>query len=313
MKVIGITMGDPAGIGPELIVKLSKYFSEDSSYVIYSERLVLDYAKEITQIELEYKTIDHINQISSPGVYLINLSLGGDFLKPSENSGKLAIAYLARALADKDKLSAVLTMPISKYYAKLAGFSFNGQTEFLAFSDNAKDFAMMMYSDKIKVVLLSTHVPLKDVPSFVTEENIKTKIKLINNFFEEKLSIKPIVKVVGLNPHAGEMGQIGKEDIEIIKPSIDGFDNVIGPLPSDTAFLDIKENDVFLCMYHDQGLIPFKMLSFYEGTNVTIGLSFIRSSPDHGTAFDIAYKNLADPRSAIYSLKFCERFGKEWK
>ncbi|GAB6078058.1 4-hydroxythreonine-4-phosphate dehydrogenase PdxA [Hydrogenobaculum acidophilum] len=309
MKKFGITMGDPAGIGPELVIKLKPYMQDDNAYIIYGEEYILKHASNVLGTEFCYEKVESIDDVKDKGVYLISLGLKGA-LEPSPSSGKLAIAYLARATADaiSKKINGLLTMPISKYFAKASGFNFNGQTEYLAFADNKKDFAMMMYGDAIKVVLATIHIPLKDVANTISIGLLREKIKLIKYYIPKYFKFEPNIKVLGLNPHAGEGGVIGDEESKIIIPAIKG-ENVLGPIPPDTAFIDIKENDIFLCMYHDQGLIPFKMLSFDNGSNVTIGLSFLRTSPDHGTAYDIAYKGLARPDSAKYSLELLKKYG----
>jgi len=309
MKRFAITMGDPAGIGPELIIKLKPYMEDENAYVIYGEEYVLKRASDVLGTQFHYEKVNSIDDVKDKGIYLISLGLRGS-LEPSPSSGKLAIAHLARASADaiSKKLNGLLTMPINKYFAKASGFNFNGQTEYLAFADNKKTFAMMMYSNPIKVVLATIHIPLKEVPNAISIELIKEKLKLIKEYIPTYFKFKPHIKVLGLNPHAGEGGLIGDEESKIIIPAIKD-EEVIGPIPPDTAFIDIKEDDVFLCMYHDQGLIPFKMLAFDEGSNVTIGLSFLRTSPDHGTAYDIAYKGIARVDSARYSLELLKRYG----
>jgi len=309
MKKIAITMGDPAGIGPELILKLKPYMEDENAYVIYGEEYILKHASKVLGHNFYYEKLKNIDDVKDKGIYLISLGLKGA-LEPSPSSGKLAIAYLARATADaiSKKLNGLLTMPINKYFAKASGFSFNGQTEYLAFADNKSSFAMMMYSDAIKVVLATIHIPLKDVANAVSIELIKEKIHLIKSYIPTYFRFEPTIKVLGLNPHAGEGGVIGDEEAKLIIPAIKDED-VLGPIPADTAFINIDKNDIFLCMYHDQGLIPFKMLSFDDGSNVTIGLSFLRTSPDHGTAYDIAYKGLARVDSARYSLELLKAYG----
>ncbi len=309
MKKIGITIGDPAGIGPELIIKLKDYMKDDNTYIIYAEEYIIKHACNVLGTDFYYEKINTVDDIKEKGIYLISLGLKGA-IEPSPSSGKLGIAYLARATADaiSKKLNGILTMPINKYFAKASGFNFNGQTEYLAFADNKKTFAMMMYSDKIKVVLATIHIPIKDVPKYITKENLKEKISLIKSYISAYFGFSPNIKVLGLNPHAGENGVIGDEETNIIFPVV-AEEQVIGPLPPDTAFLNIDEKDIFLCMYHDQGLIPFKMLSFDNGSNVTIGLSFLRTSPDHGTAYDIAYKGIARVNSVKYSLELLKRYG----
>ena len=225
----------------------------------------------------------------------------------------MAVAYLARATADavKRSVDGILTMPISKFWARKAGFSHEGQTEYLAKASGAGEFAMMLYSEEIKVVLLSTHVPLSMVSELVKKEAVKKKVRLISREFRRLFGYEPKVGVLGLNPHAGEGGEVGREEVEEIAPAVEELKReglkVEGPLVPDTAFLNREGYDVFLCMYHDQGLIPFKLLAFREGVNVTLGLPFPRTSPDHGTAYDIAWKGVVDPSSSLKALELLER------
>ncbi|RUM31366.1 MAG: 4-hydroxythreonine-4-phosphate dehydrogenase PdxA, partial [Aquifex sp.] len=276
-KKIGITLGDPAGVGPELILKISRHFKKDFAYVIYGEEKTLLKASELTGITLTYEKVDEVKDVKESGIYLVDLKLlKVPVVEPSPTSGKIAIAYLARAVADavRGNLQGILTMPISKFWAKKAGFQYEGQTEYLAKASGTKEYAMMMYSKKLKVVLLTTHLPLKDVPKFVKKEKILKKIRLIKREFLSKFKAEPLIKVLGLNPHAGEMGELGREEIEEIIPAVEEAKKegikVEGPLIPDVAFINPLEKDVFLCMYHDQGLIPFKMLAFNEGVNFTL-------------------------------------------
>ncbi len=313
MKKIGITIGDPAGVSPELIVRLSKFFKEESAYVIYGDEKILTYAMEQFNLSFPYKRINTIDEVKNPGVYVADLNISEvPRPEPSINSGKVAVAYLGRAVVDAvcGNIDGLLTMPISKFWAKRAGFSYEGQTEFLAQASRVDNFAMMMYSEKISVVLMSTHIPLKEVPEKISRENLSAKLELIDREFNRFFSKKPVIGVLGLNPHAGEGGDIGDEEVGVIFPVIEekkkeGF-AVEGPLVPDTAFLKHENYDVFLCMYHDQGLIPFKMLAFNEGVNLTLGLPFVRTSPDHGTAYDIAWKGIADVGASKKALELCE-------
>jgi 4-hydroxythreonine-4-phosphate dehydrogenase len=195
----------------------------------------------------------------------------------------------------------------------LAGFSYEGQTEFLAQAFRVRDYAMLMYSETIKVALLSTHIPLKEAIERVKRENIVKKVKLLAEEFKRWFKKSPQIGVLGLNPHAGEGGTIGEEDIKEIAPAVEELKSmgymVDGPLSPDTAFLN-RNYDLFLCMYHDQGLIPFKLLAFREGVNMTLGIPFPRTSPDHGTAYDIAWKGIADISPSLHALRLCERLAK---
>jgi 4-hydroxythreonine-4-phosphate dehydrogenase len=230
----------------------------------------------------------------------------------------VAVAYLGRAVVDAvyGNIDGLLTMPISKFWAKMAGFSYEGQTEFLAQAFRVKDYAMLMYSETIKVALLSTHISLKEAIERVKRENIVKKVKLLAEEFKRWFKKSPQIGVLGLNPHAGEGGTIGEEDIKEIAPAVEELKSmgyiVDGPLSPDTAFLN-RDYDLFLCMYHDQGLIPFKLLTFREGVNMTLGIPFPRTSPDHGTAYDIAWKGIADISPSLHALRLCERLAKNNK
>ncbi len=320
MNRIGITIGDPAGVGPELIVQISKLFRKENAYIIYGEEKILKEAEKLAGSSIEAVRIDIADEVKAPGIYIVDLNICEvSRPEPSPTSGKVAVAYLARAALDAvcGNIDGVLTMPINKYWAKRAGFSYRGQTEYLAQMTNTKEYAMMMYSEKIRVVLLSTHIPIKEVPSIVKKEKIREKLDLILREFKKLFGREPSVGVLGLNPHAGEHGEIGNEDLEEILPAVKEFKakgcKVEGPLVPDTAFMEPSSYDVFLCMYHDQGLIPFKMLSFREGVNLTLGIPFPRTSPDHGTAYDIAWKGIADPTPSIKALELLEKLTQNLK
>jgi 4-hydroxythreonine-4-phosphate dehydrogenase len=320
MKKIGITLGDPAGIGYECIVKSTQALEEDKAYILYGEELILREAIERFNPDFRYKKIKAVEEIQGAGIYLLSLDRLGNFkkdiltnnsppIKPSEISGYIATLYLGRMAADllKGNLDALTTLPISKYYAQKGGkFRFEGHTEFLAFVQKVKEYAMLMYSEKLKVVLQTIHIPLSQVVSQISQSAIKQKLLLIDKEFKRLFNITPRIGVLGLNPHAGEEGKIGKEEKEIIQPAIEEAKKMgikaEGPLVPDTAFLN-KKYDVFLAMYHDQGLIPFKLLAFYEGVNITLGLPIPRTSPAHGTAFNIAWKGLCNPLSTIKAIK----------
>ncbi len=309
---IGITCGDPSGIGPELLIKISQHFRKDRAYILYSPIEAIRRAQNLVGAELDLEAVSSAKEVKEEGIYLVDVGSSGDIFTPSISSGKVAISSLARAVSEaiSGEIGGLLTLPISKFWAKRAGFAFEGQTEFLARATNTNDFAMMMYSEKIRVVLLTTHLPLSQAINHVKKDNILKKARLISREFEKLFWIKPRIGVLGLNPHAGEGGDIGREDIEEIEPAVkelkeEGIE-IEGPLPPDTAFLKPESYDVYLCMYHDQGLIPFKLLAFEEGVNMTIGLPFPRTSPDHGTAHDIAWQGIADPGPSLKALELLE-------
>ena len=252
-------------------------------------------------------TPDNIEEISSPdrsksGIYLINVlnQVSFEVGKISKEAGKAQIAFLERAVEDAKKglIDAIVTLPINKESARLGGFSFPGHTEYLAHAFKVSEFAMMLANEKLKVVLLTTHVALKDVPKLISKEKILSKLRLIHKSLNS-----PKIAVAALNPHAGENGLFGDEEIKIINPAVEEAKRegikVEGAISSDTVFVRaVKgEFDVVLCMYHDQGLIPIKLLGFGNSVNVTLGLPVVRTSVDHGTAYDIAGKGLANPES----------------
>ncbi len=321
MRKIAISLGDPAGISYECIVKATEAFEGDKAYILYGEEVVLKYAIDRFNQNFSYRRVRDISQVKEPGIYLISLDRvkGVLGIKPSETAGFIAVTYLGRMSADvlRGEIDAIVTLPISKYWAKKGGkFVFPGQTEFVAFFQRVKNFAMMLYSDQLKVVLQTIHIPLKEVPKEITKEGIVEKLKLIHSEFKRFFQKEPKIGVLGLNPHAGENGDIGTEEVEIIEPAIKEAQevgiNADGPLIPDIAFIGQfrSKYDLFLAMYHDQGLIPFKMLAFDRGVNTTLGLPIPRTSPDHGTAFDIAWKGLCNPLSTIEAIKLANQLSK---
>ena len=310
MVKIGITLGDPSGISPEILIKSKEYLPK-GSYIIYGSKNIIEKTKKLLNTDFPYKEIKSVEEAKQKGFFLINLhdkefELG----KPSKETGKAAVEYLKKATEDilNKRLDAITTLPISKKYVMNAGFKYAGHTDFLADVSKVKEYAMVLLCEKMKVALITTHIPLREVPQMITKEKIVSKVKLINRELQEKFKIKkPKIAILGLNPHAGDGGNIGNEEEEIIKPAClelrnNGID-VSFPLSADTAFNRYKEFDIFVAMYHDQGLIPLKLMCFKKAVNITFGLPFIRTSPDHGTGFDIAGKGVADPSSFIEAIK----------
>jgi 4-hydroxythreonine-4-phosphate dehydrogenase len=279
LKRIGITLGDPAGIGPEIVHAALK-----------SGRL---------PGTAEYKIIGKYPD--SP--------LGS----PSFQTARAAAAALEEAatLALRGELDAVVTGPIHKAKMYDAGFKFPGQTEFFAARCGVKNFAMLLTGGKMTVALVTTHLPLREVPDTLTTSEIVRVGQLLGNFLLRRLDRSPRIAVAGLNPHAGESGKIGREETEIIGPAVTELREICGekstiegPLSPDTLFYNLAQGkwDAALCMYHDQGLIPLKLHAFHAGVNVTLGLPFPRTSPDHGTAFEIAGQGIARPDSMIAAI-----------
>ncbi len=313
-KKIAITLGDPAGISPEILVKSIDKLPP-ATYVIYGSKGIIDkYIKELKQ-ENFYKLINSPNEATSQGFYLVNIEdqpyTPG---KPSRQSGKASVEYLKRAVSDilNKKVDALTTLPISKENIMDVGFKHAGHTDFLAEAAKVKDYVMVLMCEKLKVALITTHIPLREVPQSISQEKIEKIVKLIDKELREKFNIPhPKIAVLGLNPHAGDGGYIGDEEIKIINPAVEKLKkegiNVVGALSADTAFNRYKEFDMFVAMYHDQGLIPLKLLCFKKAVNITLGLPFIRTSPDHGTGFDIAGKLIADPSSFIEAVKLAKK------
>jgi len=278
---IGITLGDCAGIGPEIVdLALKPGRLPDSA---------------------EYKIV---------GKYP-DCSLG----RPTVETARAAAAALEEAvtLARRGELDAVVTGPIHKARMYAAGFKFPGQTEFFPERCGVKNFAMCLTGGKLTVALVTTHIPVSEVPRALKQSEIVRVGLLLVDFLRFRSSNAPRVAVAGLNPHAGESGKLGREEIEIIAPAIKELQSAIrypqsavfnGPLSPDTVFHRAAEGefDAVLCMYHDQGLIPLKLHAFHGGVNVTLGLPFPRTSPDHGTAFEIAGKGIARPDSMIAAI-----------
>ncbi len=230
-------------------------------------------------------------------------------------SGKIAFKSLKYAfdLVYQSKIDAMITAPISKTAFNLAGIKFPGHTELLADWSKSKNFVMTFLSKKLNAALLTIHKPVRKVPGLITKENLSNCLKVIIAMLSNDLSIrKPKIAVLGLNPHAGENGLIGDEEEKIIKPIINIFrnkNNVDGPFSPDAFFASrkYKDYDLVLGMYHDQVLVPFKMMNFSSGVNYTAGLNIIRTSPDHGVAYDIAWKNIADENSMYEAFKYAEQ------
>ena len=278
---IGITLGDPAGIGPEIV-----------RAALASGRLPPD---------AEYSII-------GPS---INCSLG----QPTPETARAALDALEEAvqLARRGEIDAVVTGPINKARMYEIGFKFPGQTEFFAARCGITNFAMLLTGGKLTVALVTAHLPLREVASTLTSAEIVRVGLLLEDFLHRCGMATPRIAVAGLNPHAGESGALGREESEVIAPAVQQLQSAIriphsaffaGPFSPDTLFYHAAKGDWdgVLCMYHDQGLIPLKLHAFHEGVNVTLGLPFPRTSPDHGTAFEIAGKNIARPDSMIAAI-----------
>lgn len=301
--VIGITMGDPAGIGPEVIGKilLNKNINRICVPLVIGDKRFFVGANN-------YSPFGKINILDLKNADPEKIPVG----KVSAKAGKASIEYIDKAveLVNKGDIHAIVTAPINKESVSKAGLKFPGHTEYLAHLTNTRKFAMMLAGGKIRVVLVTTHMALRDVANHLSADKIFEKISIANSglikWFGKK---KPVIAVCSLNPHGGEGGLFGAEESEIISPAIEKAKKenirVEGPFAPDTLFVKANRGmyDAVIVMYHDQGLIPLKMASFGNAVNITLGLPFIRTSVDHGTAFDIAGKGIANTGSMEAAIK----------
>lgn len=315
MTRIVFTCGDVNGIGPEIAVKaFSKILSKkNNNHILFvCPNNVFQHYYKITKAAFKYQIASN-EYFSASHLNLIPLNdteikLG----YPTKSSGKIAFQSIEQSLdmIDKNYADVLVTAPISKEAFGLAKINFPGHTELLAQHEGNNNFMMLFLSENIKAGLLTIHSPISKVPNLIKKEKIVRAIKLLDITAKQDLGInKSKIAVIGLNPHAGENGLIGNEEIEIIKPAIKSLQkrfDVSGPYVPDAFWGNktYKEFDMILGMYHDQVLIPFKLLNFNSGVNFTAGLKLIRTSPDHGTAYDIAGLNKADESSILQSYKF---------
>ncbi|MFO7751222.1 MAG: 4-hydroxythreonine-4-phosphate dehydrogenase PdxA [Desulfobacteraceae bacterium] len=318
--VIGITMGDPVGIGPEILVTA---LEEPNLYERCRPVVIGDPAIMASALNLKHSPLD-LRTIESPeqGGYrhgtidLLALSnLDPNRAKPgipTAETGRAMLSYITAAvdLAVSGAIAAMATCPITKTALKMAESEFHGHTELIASRTGTDRYAMMLAGETLRVVLVTIHIPVADVPGQLRAEKILDTIRITDNALKTRFNIaRPLIAVAGLNPHAGEESMFGSEEANIIAPAVDrakseGF-RVTGPLPPDTLFYHAAKGkyDAVVCMYHDQGLIPFKMLHFEDGVNTTIGLPIIRTSVDHGTAYDIAWQGTAHATSLKEAVK----------
>ncbi|MHB1680361.1 MAG: 4-hydroxythreonine-4-phosphate dehydrogenase PdxA [bacterium] len=342
MTAIGITMGDPGGVGPEIAILSCKYFIEkkngnikplifgSSEYIDFVNTSVIKSKLQVNSISPEiihnendiarlYKN-DCINVIDCSDETYKAVRFGvenSDYAKDTEKFILTAVEF-----AKSGKIKGVATAPINKDMMIKGGAMFPAHTELLAYLTSAENYAMLFYSKKLITVLSTIHIPLKSVSDRITKNSLEKIINISCSSLRIDFGINnPHIAVLGLNPHAGENGEIGNEEINIIKPVIAKFKrnnfNIEGPFPSDSFYAKrYKDFDIVVSMYHDQALIPFKLLSFNYGVNVTVGLPIVRTSPVHGTAYDIAGKNIADEKSMIYSIMLASKIANnrlKWK
>lgn len=317
--VIGISVGDLNGIGTELIIKTfaDHRVLELCTPVIFASNKVINfYRKGIPDLNFNYQSIKELNRVVPKQVNIFNCWEEEVGIMPGQLSdigGKYAIRSLTTAVQalKENKIQGLVTAPIHKKNTQSAEFQFTGHTPYLKDVYGVQDVVMLMVAGDFRVGLVSEHVPVSEAAQYVTRERILSKLNILNQSLIKDFGIdKPKIAVLGLNPHAGDEGLIGKEEEEIIKPAIKEAKRnmmVFGPYSADAFFARRQYNrfDAVLAMYHDQGLIPFKSLALGEGVNYTAGLPAVRTSPDHGTAFDIAGKNKADHSSFLTAIYTC--------
>lgn len=314
--IVGISIGDLNGIGPEVVLKTF----EDSRMLDFCTPLIfasvksLSFVKKTLEINTNLHGIDHINQLVAGKVNVLNVwkeNVEIEFGAETEKMGELAIKSLSAAVEalKNDQINVLVTAPINKHNIQSEKFKFPGHTDFLA-KELEGESLMFMITDDLKVGLLTDHIPVKDVANHISGKLIEKKIEIIFQALKKDFAIAvPKIAVLGINPHTGDNGVIGEEDDKILRPALEKINQsgklVYGPYAADSFFGsgNYKKFDAIVAAYHDQGLIPFKTLAFGNGVNFTAGLSKVRTSPDHGTGYDIAGKNTADFTSfkeAIY-------------
>jgi 4-hydroxythreonine-4-phosphate dehydrogenase len=328
--IIGITMGDPSGIGPEIIIKhiLHEATIKDR-LVIFGSREVFEYylnlfgmamhinvIESVDKIEDSYKD-GEMNIIQHEDFDIDRLEVG----KLNKYSGRWAFMCVSEAVdaAISSKIDAIVTAPLNKQAMNLAGFRYQGHTEILAERTGVKNYVMMLAAKRFRVALVTTHVALEDVPKLITQERVLSTIKVVNEDLKRWFGIeKPKIAISALNPHNSEGGLMGNKEKEEIIPAVEsarklGID-AYGSFSADTLFIKNRRTDYdcFIAMYHDQGLIPLKALYFDSSVNITLGIPIIRTSPDHGTAFDIAGKLKANHKSLTEAIRQAHRMAR-WK
>ncbi len=320
---IGITMGDPAGIGPEVVLKsFAGKNIRNNRIIVIGDYNIMNAVYKILKIEsFRLRRINNFSECTfdSGTLNILDLKLIdiNDF-KPgtvSAASGKAAFESLRTAveLVKNKEIDTIVTAPLNKEALHAAGYKYAGHTEILASLSDTKDYAMLLYDKKLRVIHVSTHVSLLDAVTGLRQDRIEKVIELADGIMKKLCRHKPVIAVAGINPHAGENGLFGSEEQDKIIPAIlkmkgKGI-NVEGPFPPDTVFLQALQGkyDIVVAMYHDQGHIPLKLIGFKSGVNVTVGLPFIRTSVDHGTAFEIAWQGKAGEASMVEAIKLSIR------
>lgn len=326
--VIGVTMGEPAGIGPEVVAKsiIRPEVRKVCVPVVFGSTKIIRHAAKRFAKKVRVEEIFELDRIENrPNLIRVFPCFDLDYKsispgKVTKTSGHAAAhsVFAAANVALSGDVDAVVTAPLTKKGLALAGYDFKGHTDFLAFISGTKKYAMIFVGEKLKVVLVTTHIPLSEVSRTITTKKVKEKISLADQMLRRIFSVeKPKIGICGLNPHAGEEGILGKEEKRVILPAVRSAVKrgikAYGPLPSDSIFspVVVSKFDCIVAMYHDQGIIPFKTQGLGQAVNLTWGLPFIRTSPDHGTAFDIAWKGKADPKGMINAILLAARLSRK--
>ena len=318
--IIGITCGDLNGIGTELIIKT---FSDNrildicTPVIFGSNKLINFYRKSIPEVNLNYQSTREFNRLNNKQINLFSCWEEEVVITPgqlTDTGGKYAVLSLQTAVAalKQKQIDGLVTAPIHKKNIQNAEFNFTGHTPYLKSMFGVNDVVMMLCAGGFRVALATEHIPVSDVAKHITRETILSKLTIIHQSLQKDFGIdKPRIVVLGLNPHAGDEGLIGSEEETIIKPAVREAKNnnmlVVGPYSADAFFArrQFEKFDAVLAMYHDQGLIPFKAMAVGEGVNFTAGLPAVRTSPDHGVAFDIAGKDKANNSSFLTAIFEC--------
>jgi len=316
MIKIAVSSGDPAGIGPDICIKaFGQKKIYDFSPVIFGDKELFKSRAKTLGIKADIQIYKGQEELSNDSLWIANRDCDLNILpgKPDPNCANFIISNFQQAVKRtiSKEFEAVVTCPINKEIINKGGINFTGHTEELAKLSKIDKVVMMLATQELKVALATTHLPLREVPEYITQDHIEETILIINNDLQENWKIKnPLIKVLGLNPHAGDGGFLGSEDQEILIPVIKKLNdmglNISGPHSADTAFINNNHQvkpDIVLAMYHDQGLPVIKTIGFGKITNVTLGLPFIRTSVDHGTAYDLAGSIQADESSLIEAAK----------
>ena len=317
MKRLAFSCGDINGIGPEITIKTFNRISFKNFQAVFTVPLnVFEEVSSFIEPKFSFTICDNLYKIKSveSNVIIIPLEEAEIYRgRPTALSGETSKLSIDKSLEiiDHKLAEGIITAPISKQAIDFAGYNFPGHTEYLADHYSIEKFLMIFLSNELFASLLTIHEPISKVPSLITEERIESSIKILIETLAKDFNINnPKIAVLGLNPHAGEMGRIGTEEIDYIIPVIKKYKKYIdGPFVPDAFFAqrNYKKYDSVLGMYHDQILIPFKMIAFASGVNFTAGLPIVRTSPDHGTAFDIAYKGIADESSLLSAYYWADR------